>query len=290
MRPTGRALLAALTLLLTVLGVAGLGTTAAAAPPTKTDACGQRIAKSTGGFWSCVLAEPFDGSSLNAKYWTALTQPGAVGGACNVDDPRTVRVAGGTLQLTVRPVGDGLVCPAHADGTRSSYASGSVSTYRRWSQQYGRFEARVKVHPTDQPGLQEAFWLWPDERYTSVASYPASGEIDIVETYSQYPGLAIPFLHYGSADNGGPMPGLNTAWDCATTRGEFHTYGLEWTADRLEVFVDGRSCLVNTSGASSFRKRFIVSFTQMLGTGANAYTDAVPLPATMEVDYLKVWR
>lgn len=255
-------------------------------PPA--DACGARPAKGDGTYWACTLSDDFDGSALDETTWTALAQAGPAGGACNVADPRTVAVADGTLRLTVRPVGDGLECPPRPDGTRNDYASGSVSTYLRWSQQYGRFEARIKVADAAAPGLQEAFWLWPDVRYDDMV-WPAAGEIDIVETYSQYPDLAVPFLHYTENDNGGAIPGLNTAY-CATTRGEFHTYALEWTADRVEVFVDGRSCLVNADAAASYRKRFIMTFTQLLGRAGNAYDGRAPLPATMEVDYVRVWQ
>ena len=272
----------------------------APSPPTEeqpvrhVDDCGPQPVKPDGSYWSCTLVDEFMGTEPDPDVWTALTQPGRHGGgACMLDDPRTVAVEGGALRLTVRPVEEGLTCPPDRDGSRAAYASGSLSTYWKWSQQLGRFEARIKVAPVGGPGLQEAFWLWPDARYTDTTTWPASGEIDIVETYSQHPTLAIPFLHYTANDNGGSFHGLNTAWNCATTRGEWHTYTLEWTADRVEVLVDGRTCLVNIDGAESFRKRFIMSFTQLLGAGDNRLDPALAdelLPATMEVDSVRVWQ
>lgn len=258
------------------------------------DACGTRIAKADGGWWSCTLAENFSGTTLNRKLWTPVKNKGSAEQACMLDDPRTVAVRDGALHLTVRPVDETLVCPPRADGTSSAYASGSVSTFYQFSQQYGRFEARIKSQATASRGLQEAFWLWPDVRYTRLLPWPQSGEIDIAEMYSQYPDIAVPFLHYGVDDNGGPVPGLNTAWDCLAPRGEFHTYVLEWTASSLTIYVDGTLCLHNTDGAASFQKRFIICLTQLLGIKGNAYVGATgevaALPATMEVDYVKVWR
>ena len=84
-------------------------------------------------------------------------------------------------------------------------------------------------------------------------------------------------------------PGINTAWACQANRGQWNTYTLEWTAYRLAILVNGRTCLVNTDGASSFQKRFIINLTQFLGSGTNAYTGQFALPAAMEVDYVKVW-
>ena len=259
---------------------------------TAADACGEQPLKPDGTPWACVLADDFEGDTLDRTIWTPLTQPGDKAGSCFVDDPRTVSVSGGTLRLTVQPVSDDLQCPAHDDATRSAYASASVSSFWYWSAQFGRFETRIKVPPASSPGLQEAFWLWPDIRYAYDWPWPSSGEIDVVETYSLHPDLAIPFLHYTYNDNGGPIPGLNTAWDCGTSRGDWHTYTLEWAPGRVEVLVDGRTCLVNNESGQSFHKRFIASFTQMLGVGTNRYDPAVgpDLPATTEVDYIRVWQ
>lgn len=255
------------------------------APPS--DACGVRPKRRTGGHYSCTFVEEFAGSALDTDRWLGQDMRGK-GDRCVAAGPGTVAVADGTLRLSVVETTAGEPCPQRADGSRGRYAAGWISTYGRWSQQYGRFEARMRSQETSVAGLHEAFWLWPDIRFSSDADWPNSGEIDIAETYSAYPDLVVPFLHY-SADSRGPVPGLNTAWNCRATRGEWHTYALEWTADRLEVFVDGRSCLVNTSGASSFRKPFIINLSQLLGAGPNLWTGGVPLPATMEVDWVKAW-
>jgi beta-glucanase (GH16 family) len=256
----------------------------------KPDACGAKVTKATGGYWSCTLAENFSATTLNTKVWTGITQPGS-GELCALARPETIALASGVLRLSaVKTADHGLECPVRPDGTRGSYAGSWLSTYYRWGQQYGRFEARIRSQAATAPGLHEAFWLWPDVRYTSDRPWPASGEIDIAETFSSHPDLAVPFLHYTADDNGGSVPGLNTAFDCYAPRGQWHTYVLEWTADKLTILVDGKTCLVNTDGASSFRKPFIINLTQTLGGGPNLYDGRVPLPATMEVDYVKVWK
>ncbi len=261
------------------------------APKPASDACGARLVKADGSYYSCSVAENFSGDTLNRDLWHTMEVSPAGQNYCAVNSPETVAVSGGTLKLTVRPADARTPCPARADGTVAPYATGWINTFWKWSQQYGRFEARMRSTATTAPGLQEAFWLWPDVRYTTDTSWPASGEIDIVETYSVYPKLAIPFLHYGADDNGGPVPGLNTAWDCAAERGLWHTYALEWTATRLSIFVDGRLCLTNTAGATAMQKRFIMSLAQLTtNTGANTFDGSAPVPATTEVDWVKVWR
>ncbi len=256
------------------------------------DECGVRPRKSDGTLWSCTLVDQFSGSELDRSTWTPMTQLGRGDElACNVDDPRTVSVGSGALHLTVQPVSDTLRCPVGPLLDRpGSFASGSVTTQAKFTQQYGIFQARFKSTATRYPGLHEAFWLWPAFDLQHIDElWPEAGEIDISETYSQYPTLSVPFLHYTEDDNGGPIPGLNTAWDCHALRGQWNTYRLVWTADRLVIRVNGDRCLVNTDGAASFRKRFFINLTQLIGRGGNAYDGRAPLPATMKVDYVKVW-
>jgi beta-glucanase (GH16 family) len=260
---------------------------------TATDACGALLRKADGTYWTCTFADDFKGTALDRTKWVPQTvfSTGDVlsGYACYDDDPSVVSVSGGTLNLSVRRNATPLPC---ANGLPATpYRAGSVSTYHLFSQQYGRFEARFRTTATTAPGLQEAWWLWPDDRDPlAQLTWPLNGEIDIAETYSNYPDLGIPFLHYAADDNGGPIPGTNTAWDCVAPRGVFNTYTLEWSASRLEVFVNGKSCLVNTSGDSAFRKNYILNLTQALGTGTDAMTAATTVPATMNVDYVKVWK
>ena len=261
-------------------------------PPGPSDACGPQPKKPDGTYWGCTLAEDFNGTELDRSVWmpqTIFRTGSPTAWACYIDDPSVISVHDGVLDLTVRRLPAAAPC-AGQGGATTKYVSGMVTTYHLFSQQYGRFEARIKNRATSVPGLQEAFWLWPDDRVESTVLWPEAGEIDIAETYSQYPNLAVPFLHYTANDNGGPVPGLNTSWTCAAKRGVYNTFTLEWTADRIEIFVNGTSCLVNTSGDPAFMKPYIIALTQLLGQDQNAWRWNTPLPATMSVDYVRVWE
>jgi beta-glucanase (GH16 family) len=261
------------------------------ATPARTlyDACGARPRKADGTAWSCTYHDEFDGAALDREHWAARTLGGTgadVAYACYLDDPSTVNVGGGSLNLTVRRIDSPVSC---GRSTPTNYVSGAVSTYHRFSQQYGRFEARVRTAATTFQGLHEGFWLWPDDRVPSTVTWPDAGEIDISETRSRAAGISVPFLHY-SADSLGPVEGLNTSTKCTARRGVWNTYALEWTANRIAIYVNGATCLVNTSGDAAFRKPYIVAFTQALGGYLNEYDGRVPLPATMNVDYVRVWH
>lgn len=262
-----------------------------AAPKVKPtyDDCGLRPRKADGTVWSCTFKDDFDGSALDRTKW--VPQRNYSGSAemyaCFRDNPANVNVAGGVLNLNLIKLDAPAWCQM-AGLAPTNLMSGGVSTYGLFSQQYGRVEARIKNTASDAPGLHEAFWLWPDIRYSSVADWPVSGEIDIAETYSNHNDIVLPFLHY-SADKLGIQYGVNTN-PCAAQRGVYNTYTLEWTAKRIEIFVNGRSCLVNTSGDPAFQKPYIINLTQAIGPINNMPTASTTFPASMQIDYVRVWR
>jgi beta-glucanase (GH16 family) len=259
---------------------------------TQYDACGARPAKSDGTLWSCTFDDDFAGSTLDRSKWMPQTNFASgvqAAHACYVDDPSVINVSGGSLNLTLHKVGTPVSCTFGGMSGPTNYVSGSVMTYHLFSQQYGRFEARVKNTATTAPGLHEAFWMWPDDRVASTTVWPYAGEMDVSETYSIYSKLAIPFLHY-SADIYGNLVGVNTAWNCAAYRGVWNTYTLEWSASRITIKVNGRTCMTNTSGDPAFQKPYIMALSQMMGTTGNVYDGRAPVPATMNIDYVRAWK
>ncbi len=241
------------------------------------DACGPQTKKPNGKPWRCTFADHFKDPKLS-KYWVQHPEKVPLGRGASCKKRKNVKVWNGQLQLTVKRTNATIGCQFHV---------GAVTTYRTFSQKYGRFQARIKARGTQHRGLQEAFWLWPDDRYNKENNYPASGEIDISETYSQFPDLSVPYLHY-KKDRGDRTP--MTAQDCKAQRGKWHVYTLLWGPDRIEIKVDGKTCLVNKSGNRAFRKRYILCFSALNGVGPNGVSSKTPLPSTMRVDWVKVWR
>jgi beta-glucanase (GH16 family) len=256
-----------------------------------TDSCGSAPLKPDGTRWVCTFVDTFSGKTLDRTKWVPMTN--FVTGtpdvhACYRDDPANVRVRNGALELTLVQLKEPAPCAVAMSPTR--YMSGGVSTYHLFSQQYGRIQARVKTIATTQPGLHEAFWMWPDDRYGEARMWPASGEIDVAETFSIHPKSYVAALHY-SADELGIDDGV-TSGVCNASRGTWNTYTLEWSPEKLEFFVNNKSCLVNTSGDPAFQKPYIINFTQGIGPVDmdNMPTARTPIPAPYKVDYVKVWK
>lgn len=261
-------------------------------PDGPSDTCGVRPQKGDGSYWACTFRDDFSGSELDRSKWmpqTIFATGTQAAHACYLDSPSVISQSNGALNLTLRKLPNPVSCTFGGFTGPTEYVAGSVMTYRIFSQKYGRFEARIKNTAANVPGLHEAFWLWPDDRYSDGTIWPYAGEIDITETYSKYPTLSVPFLHY-AADTLGNVLGVNTAWNCTAHRGVWNTYTLEWSASRLEILVNGNTCLVNTSGDAAFQKPYIMALTQLMGTTGNELTADTPVPATMNVDYVKVWK
>ena len=270
-----------------------------AATPAPAEPCGGAHEGHDGTVWTCTFSDEFSGDSLDRDKWMPQTSGYTTGKepdvACYTDDPEHVSVGDERLRLTLTR-GEPEPCADAARGETRFFA-GSVSTYRLFSQRYGRFEARTRNTDASVSGLHEAFWLWPDDREVDVSKWPSSGEIDVAETYAAHPDLAIPFLHTSLDYVYGLIPWdigfwatSNTSWSCEAHRGEWNTYAVEWRPKKIEIFVNDELCLRNTSGDKAFQERYIIAFTQGIGGDQNLYHDQTPLPATYEVDYVRVWQ
>jgi beta-glucanase (GH16 family) len=260
--------------------------------------CGTTTLKADGSPWTCTFADGFTGNSLDLTKWRVqLTAIDGVhtGPECWVDSPDNIAVANGTLRLTARKEPEPFTCHSPYGDYTSSYTGASVNTWGKFSQTYGRFEFRAKFPDVKVPGIHGALWLYPESTAEYGSQNSASGEIDIAEVYSVYPDRAIPYIHYQSAADDNSV----TAWYCMINPATFHTYTAEWTPTKVTISYDGKVCLDHTwnpqaplTGSAPFDRPFIAVLTQTLGvTGTENAFDPMrtPLPATMEVDYVRIW-
>jgi beta-glucanase (GH16 family) len=267
---------------------------APAAGPQALTCGGQRVAKSDGTPWTCTFDDEFDGTSLAGELWTAATtaQTGFRGGQeCIVTG--AVQVGAGLLHLTADRTP-----PRQCGRYTTSYTSGTIWTKGKFAQTYGRFEMRAKFPPG--VGLQPAFWMLPQNPYSS-GSY-SYGEIDVAEEWGNYPQYVEPHLHYVRTP-GSPSGGA--ACKVPTNASAFHTYTLTWTPTQMRIDYDGTPCWTTgwepqppttaPAGAKPpvpFDQPFYVIVQLAVGgqkTPANVPTPSTPLPAHMEVDYVRVW-
>ncbi len=85
---------------------------------------------------------------------------------------------------------------------------------------------------------------------------------------------------------------------CEGAEDGFHVYALEWTADYIRTYVDGKEQLYfendgkNDNDTWPFDKAFYPILNIAWGGDWGGYkgVDETALPVTMEVDYVRVWQ
>jgi beta-glucanase (GH16 family) len=171
------------------------------------------------------------------------------------------------------------------------YTSARLLTAERFSQTYGRFEARLKL-PRGR-GLWPAFWLLSDgSRQTAAAR---GGEIDVMENVGSEPGTVHGSLHGPgySADRGLTSP--FTLRDKTALADDFHVFAVDWTPTAITWLVDGRSYSRKTPADVRghewvFDQPFFLILNLAVGgdwPGPPAATTT--FPQSMIVDYVRVY-
>jgi len=270
---------------------------AAKAAPTAAPSvpCGPTtFLKPDGTAWTCSFSDEFSGSTLDDTKWSPMLTAATgqrTGYECLLGGQDNIVVGNDSLSLTARRTASPQLCSSPAGDFMTSYTGGMVTTGRKFSQAYGRFEVRARFPGSTTPGLQASLWLYPQEE--TYGAWPRSGEIDIAEWFSGWGDRAIPHLHYnGEADD----PNATTTSCLIADPGSYHTYAVEWTPFSITFLYDGNVCLRNTSWLpiglvrpAPFDQPFMIILAQGIGMGPNAPTSETPFPATTQVDYVRAW-
>ncbi len=256
-------------------------------------ACGLPVKKPDGSLWKCAFVDQFISSELDTRGWTvnrSETSGAMPAEACWDHDPKNVSVANGDLNLTVVKEDEPFTCKSPYGDFTTQYSGGSVSTWGKFEQTYGRYEIRAKFPDATVPGIHSALWLTPKSQ--TYGKWPLSGEIDIAEFYSKYPDRAIPYIHYvrDSKD-------AVTNTQCKLNPREYNNYILEWTPEGILIGYNNRLCAAHRidpadplTGSAPFDKPFALVLTQGLGIGQNPFdAETTPLPQTMSIDRVRIW-
>lgn len=155
---------------------------------------------------------------------------------------------------------------------------------------YGYIEASINL-PSGK-GTWPAFWMMP----VNFRSWPHDGEIDIMEEVGYHRDYVSSSLH---AD--GHVHSNNTQVThemyCKGAEGEFHVYGMEWTEDYIQTYVDGKKQLYYANDGQGDRNwpyhtPFYVILNLAWGGdwGGSQGVNEAALPVSMKVDYVRVFQ
>ena len=168
--------------------------------------------------------------------------------------------------------------------------SGRVYAKRNQGWKYGYIEASIKL-PKGK-GTWPAFWMMP----VNFRSWPADGEIDIMEEVGYHPDYVSSSLHANAHVHSNGTQVTHEMY-CKGAEGEFHTYAIEWTGKNITTYVDGKLQLsYDNRGLGRddwpYDDPFYVIFNLAWGGdwGGAQGVDENALPVTMEVDYVRVFQ
>lgn len=202
------------------------------------------------------------------------------------------------LQRYIAGERDGVTTAEIADGFLNIYAkkvgnevwSARINTSNYWT--YGYFEARLKL-PKGK-GTWPAFWMMPQ---TGGNNWPSCGEIDIMEEVGVNPNYTSSSIHCKAYNH---MIGTQKTKEVFTpgAEDEFHVYALEWTPDYIRTYVDGKKLLdfpndhAGNPDTWPFDKAFGLKLNLAWGGdwGGYAGVDEKALPATYQIDYVRVFQ
>jgi beta-glucanase (GH16 family) len=180
-----------------------------------------------------------------------------------------------------------------SDGVTRNYTSARLKTLGKFSQSYGRFEARIKI-PKGQ-GIWPAFWMMGDDVIKS--GWPACGEIDIMENIGKEPALAHGTIHGPGYNGAGGIGSPYSLPDKQRFADDFHVYAVEWEPNTIRFYVDKDLYATRTpaelpSGSKwVFDHPFFILLNVAVGGGWPGNPDATTVfPQTMLVDYVRVYR
>lgn len=228
-----------------------------------------------------VWADEFNGTSLDGTKWTAETGGGGWGNSeLQYYKAANATVSAGTLKITAKK----------ERVQANNYTSARIKTYLKGDWTYGRFEARIKLPKG--AGLWPAFWMMPTDSY--YGTWPKSGEMDISELIGSKPTNSFGTLHYGTSSTDHQYKTANFYLNAGTYADAFHTFAIEWQAGIIKWFVDDNLYQTLTPADISpyawpFDKRFYIILNLAVGGTLGGTVDNTIFPATMEVDYVRVY-
>ena len=257
-------------------------------PPAQT-----KTTQGTQPKWTLVWSDEFNGpdnSSVDSSKWVSET--GGNGWGNQELEYYTTR------QQNAYQLGGNLVINVlhenytGTDGVTREYTSARLKTGAKFSQKYGRFEARIKI-PQGQ-GIWPAFWMLGDD--IDKVGWPKCGEIDVMENIGKEPALVHGTIHgpgYSGAGGIGSPFALPHEQKFAD---DFHLYAVEWEPEAIRFYVDDHLYATRTpadlpKGAKwVYDHPFFLLLNVAVGGSWPGNPDATSVfPQTMLIDYVRVY-
>lgn len=170
---------------------------------------------------------------------------------------------------------------------RCQYTSARINTANKFTQTYGRFEARMKM-PRGK-GIWPAFWMLGADINTG-NPWPGSGEIDIMEFLGHQTNTVYGTIHGPGYSGAG---GKSHAYNGPNFSDGFHNFAVDWKPGEITWSVDGNVYARNTPTDVNgnpwvFNKPFFIIINLAVGGEWPGYPDAsTTFPQQLVIDWVR---
>ena len=244
--------------------------------------------------WRLVWSDEFNGhnsSAVDATKWSF--DIGGRGWGNNELETYTSRASNAHVEdgsLVITALKETFTGP---DKISRDYTSARLLTRKKFSQQYGRFEARIRI-PFGQ-GIWPAFWMLGEN--IEAVHWPNCGEIDIMENIGREPSTVHGTFHGPGYSGGKGVSAAYTLPNGEKFADNFHIFAVEWEPNVIRFYADGKLYSTRTpadlpAGASwVFDHPFFLILNVAVGGGWPGNPDDTTLfPQRMLVDYVRVYQ
>ncbi len=235
--------------------------------------------------YNLAWADEFNGNSLDLSSWTYEVGRGEWGWGNNElqyyhEGEKNAIVKDGKLTITAKEESAG----------DANYTSARLVTKGKRAFQFGRIDIRARL-PKGQ-GLWPALWMLGSN--IDQVSWPACGEIDIMELVGHKPNEVLGTAHWGNS-----VPSTFNSKKYRLAAGDFSdsffVYSLIWEENKMEWYVNDIKYQTitpsNTGSIYPFNNPFFFIFNIAVGGNLPGSPDAsTRFPQTMEVDYIRVFQ
>jgi len=164
--------------------------------------------------------------------------------------------------------------------------------------EYGEIQARIRLPGGNNSGaIWPAFWLLGDD--ISTVSWPACGEIDIMENKGSEPGTVFSTLHGPSSDGSDYNGGAGVGSSYTLSGGQdfyssYHVFSLNWGPNSVTFSVDGKAYETLTpanlpSGATWVFNGHPFFIILDVCEGGSFAPGTITSTQTMDVDYVRAY-
>ena len=189
------------------------------------------------------------------------------------------QVQNGALSITAVP-------DKTTSGVPGSWESGLLTTQGNFSQTYGYFEVRADF--SEQVSAWDAFWLLPNQQIADPNHAGQHQELDVVERYGDGPSTVYSTIHTTDQTPNIPWQQNRQVTSVMPNQNGYHTYGMDWQADRISFYVDGQMTGSQATPSDLHSPMYMLVDLATQGGGSNN-ADIAHTAITSKIDYVRAY-